>query len=64
MENMSPAPSIPAKRIITALSVSVISPRKPQQDDSVVLISALLRISGVGASHGASFILSCIVFIP
>ena len=49
IENMSLAPSIPAKRIMTALSVRVTSPRKPQHEDKVALISEELHFFELSA---------------
>ena len=48
MENISPAPIMAAKRIITALSVSVTSPRAPVHAERIVAFSPFLRNSGVG----------------
>ena len=50
IERVSPAPSIPAKRMTTALSVSVTSPRKPQQEETTAARSALRRSAGVGSA--------------
>ena len=48
MENMSPAPIMAAKSMITALSVKVASPRAPVQAERMVSRSAFRLNSGVG----------------
>ena len=50
MENISPAPIMAAKRMMTALSVKVTSPRAPVQAEPMVSHSALRRSSGVGTT--------------